>query len=575
VTYTYDALGNRISETVTDGSGTTSTTQFAYDPSGQLIGEMADSGQWTSYLANPQETNDFLARVDSNGVTWLLTDHQGSVTVALSADGSQALAQANYDAFGNVTLVSGTGADLGRLGWQGGMTDAATGLVHFGARDYDPTTARWQTPDPANADINTYRGMGNSPTNLTDPMGLAPPSNGTELDLIGGYQLGKLAGLRWGYQGITNPVLEALPPDVRRYPRNGTDFQKRYVKEYWRGLSEGIVQGGLERWRGDQAWARIPREGLPVAKMDSAERLSEAARRSLKYAGPEARAQLNAFINALNSPQMAVVVGAWTAGHVFGVSQLVDAFLFGFGLYYLGEQAIHVGQNIGTYIGVALNAKTDADLDLAGQALARAATTVAAVAGTYGVAKSAKNAVGQTRRSAAAVSAAAETELLLNRAIPGMAKAPGYELPENIAKFADQNQARLSNVVGDRMRRVGVPDEMIGIDYYGVDKGAFVRYDPPQLGGNIRVGLNGKPGINVDPAVFDANAPKMGKLSSWRSASVQDRIDAVIAHEYTEALAPQGQDFHIYALKNAENTSLKISDRARQILREYRQAQGY
>jgi RHS repeat-associated protein len=173
-TYSYDALGNRISETVTDGSSNASTTQFVYAPSGQLIGEMADSGQWTAYLANPQASNQFLARVDGNGVTWLLTDHQGSVTVALSADGSQVVAQANYDAFGNVTLVSGTAADLGRLGWQGGMTDSATGSDHFGDRDYDPTTGRWGTPDPANADINTYRGMGNSPTNESDPSGLDP-----------------------------------------------------------------------------------------------------------------------------------------------------------------------------------------------------------------------------------------------------------------------------------------------------------------------------------------------------------------------------------------------------------------
>ncbi|HZT80358.1 MAG TPA: hypothetical protein VFA26_09055 [Gemmataceae bacterium] len=39
--------------------------------------------------------------------------------------------------------------------------------------------------------------------------------------------------------------------------------------------------------------------------------------------------------------------------------------------------------------------------------------------------------------------------------------------------------------------------------------------------------------------------------------------------------APQGVDFHIHALKNAENTPLKITDRARQILKEYRLAEGY
>jgi hypothetical protein len=116
---------------------------------------------------------------------------------------------------------------------------------------------------------------------------------------------------------------------------------------------------------------------------------------------------------------------------------------------------------------------------------------------------------------------------------------------------------------------------MIGVAWYGVDKGPFVRYYPPQLGGNIRVGLNGKPGINVDAAVLDVNAPKMGKLAAWKSARLQDRIDAVIAHEFTEVLAPHGVDFHTYALTLAENTTLTISDRARQILREYRVAEGF
>lgn len=156
-----------------------------------------------------------------------------------------------------------------------------------------------------------------------------------------------------------------------------------------------------------------------------------------------------------------------------------------------------------------------------------------------------------------------------------MAKAPGYQLPAEVADFANRYQEPLNAAISNRMRRVGVPDEMVVIKYYGVDEGAFVRHNPPQLGGNIRVGTDGKPGINVDPAVFDANAPKMGQLPSWRSAGLRDRIDVVIAHEYTEVTAPQGVDFHIHALKNAENTPLKITDRARQILREYRLAEGY
>lgn len=156
-----------------------------------------------------------------------------------------------------------------------------------------------------------------------------------------------------------------------------------------------------------------------------------------------------------------------------------------------------------------------------------------------------------------------------------MAQGPGYQLPPEIADFADRFQEALNRAIANRMRQVGVPEEMIGIKWWGVEEGAFVRYYPPQLGGNIRAGTNGVPGINVDPAVFDPNAPKMGNLPVWRSASLRDRIDAVIAHEYTEALAPDGADFHTHAVKDAENTTLGITDRARQILRAYRQAEGY
>jgi hypothetical protein len=156
-----------------------------------------------------------------------------------------------------------------------------------------------------------------------------------------------------------------------------------------------------------------------------------------------------------------------------------------------------------------------------------------------------------------------------------MANVPAYELPVEVADFADRYQEPLCRSIGNRMLAVGVPEEMIGVEWWGVERGAFVRYHPPQFGGNIRVGTNGKPGINVDPAVFDANAPPMGGLDSWRSASLRDRIDAVIAHEYTEVLAPRGVDFHLHAVREAENTSLGISDRARQILREYRHAEGF
>lgn len=149
-----------------------------------------------------------------------------------------------------------------------------------------------------------------------------------------------------------------------------------------------------------------------------------------------------------------------------------------------------------------------------------------------------------------------------------------YQLSPQIDEFYARFRDELGRAVRNRMLRIGVPSAMIGIRFWGVEEGALVRYYPPQLGGNIRIGLNGQPGINVDVAALDALAPKVHELPHWQTASWKDRVDAVIAHEYTEVLAPPKFDGHLYAVENAEHTALAVTDTARRILREYREAEG-
>jgi RHS repeat-associated protein len=62
------------------------------------------------------------------------------------------------------------------FGFAGGLHDRETGLVRFGARDYDPWTGRWTLRDPIKFDggqANLYAYVDNEPVNFIDPTGLS------------------------------------------------------------------------------------------------------------------------------------------------------------------------------------------------------------------------------------------------------------------------------------------------------------------------------------------------------------------------------------------------------------------
>ena len=83
--------------------------------------------------------------------------------------------QLDYDVWGNVTRDTNPGFQP--FGFAGGIYDGVTGLVRFGARDYDASVGRWVSKDPIlfnGGQGNLYGYAGNDSVNRVDPDGQNP-----------------------------------------------------------------------------------------------------------------------------------------------------------------------------------------------------------------------------------------------------------------------------------------------------------------------------------------------------------------------------------------------------------------
>jgi RHS repeat-associated protein len=115
------------------------------------------------------------AYMEKNGRNYrIISDHLGSVRLVLDAETGEVVQRMEYTPFGEVTTDTNPGFQP--FGFAGGLYDADTGLVRFGARDYDPHTGRWTAKDPMlfrGRDTNLYGYSVSDPINLVDPVGLA------------------------------------------------------------------------------------------------------------------------------------------------------------------------------------------------------------------------------------------------------------------------------------------------------------------------------------------------------------------------------------------------------------------
>ena len=75
------------------------------------------------------------------------------------------------------------------FGYAGGLYDVDTGLVRFGARDYDGGIGRWTAKDPigfSGGDANLYGYVLADPVNGVDPWGFGPKKLAKDIKKKGG-----------------------------------------------------------------------------------------------------------------------------------------------------------------------------------------------------------------------------------------------------------------------------------------------------------------------------------------------------------------------------------------------------
>jgi RHS repeat-associated protein len=184
---TWDAEGHLAS--VADGAATTS---FLYDADGNRLVRRDATGttlylpgqelRFTAASATKATTRYYMyagkavAMLTTAGLVWLSSDEHGTATVTIGENSPQTASVRRETPYGAPRDTVGTWPAAMDKGFVGGTNDP-TGLVHLGAREYDPGIGRFISADPVvdfadPQQMNGYAYASNNPTSMADATGL-------------------------------------------------------------------------------------------------------------------------------------------------------------------------------------------------------------------------------------------------------------------------------------------------------------------------------------------------------------------------------------------------------------------
>ncbi len=273
-TYAYSGDGVRLSAAT--GSQASKTVRYTVDRAFALPTVVAETDGSGGLIRRYAYGLALLSQTTSNkGPYWYHEDALGSVTDVTGGSGTP-LWWGEYQPYGQLRESGATSqAPLNPFLFTGQYQDGATGLYYLRARQYDPSTGRLLSVDPAALNIydpyqSTYSYAAGDPVRFVDPAGrdCVPATASAPTDVLGCLVAGAgaaaeaglaAAGTAVAYVGALAIVLGTAlqgdtPPPAQAAPMPSPvpvpGLSPEQLRSYWRLLgylnpdAHGFRQGG-------------------------------------------------------------------------------------------------------------------------------------------------------------------------------------------------------------------------------------------------------------------------------------------------------------------------------------------